>query len=178
MRMVCVLALVLGIAGNAAAQTQPAPLAPRPTVAASDGVSCDTLERPLSAGGASIVPEIAGQQKNWQPQGGEISFTVRSFVQIPADAFVIVCFRWKRLKPPQESYLTARPIHLDLTDAGHQLKVTVVVPPGLRSPPGRFSGEAEFAVLYFVPLADVRILVVAKDKDANFQVFADVSHTI
>jgi hypothetical protein len=173
-----VLALVLGIAGTAAAQTAPAPLSPRPTVAAADGVSCDTVEKPLSAGGASIVPEIAGQQKSWQPQGGEISFTVRSFVQIPADAFVIVCFRWQRLKPPPLSYITARPTHLDLTDAGRQLKITVVVPPGLRSPPGRFSGEGEFALLYAVPLADVRILVVAKDKDANFQVFADVSHAI
>ena len=62
----------------------PAPLAPRPTVTAPEGPSCNVLEKPLSAGGASIVPEIAGQQKNWQPPGGEIAFTVRSFVQIPA----------------------------------------------------------------------------------------------
>jgi hypothetical protein len=180
MRMVGVLAVLLAVTSAALAQTPapPAPLAPRPTVTAPEGPSCNTLEKPLSAGGASIVPEIAGQQKNWQPQGGEISFTVRSFVQIPADAFVIVCFRWQRLKPPQLSYITVRPIHLDLIDGGRQLKITVVVPPGLRSPPGRFSGEGEFALLYVVPLADVRILVVAKDKDGNFQIFADVAHAI
>jgi hypothetical protein len=175
-----VLALVLVLAGAAGAQTPapPAPLAPRPTVTAPEGPGCNTVEKPLSAGGASIAPEVAGQQKNWQPRGGEISFTVRSFVQIPPDAFVIVCFRWKRLKGPHENFITARPIHLDLTDAGRHLKITVVVPPDLRNPPTRFSGEGEYAALYFVPLADVRILVAAKDKDGNFPIFADVSHAI
>ena len=171
-----VLAFLPGVAG---AQTAAATPAPRPAVAASpEGAGCNTVERPLSAGGASIVPEVAGQQKNWQPPGGEISFTVRSFVQIPADAFVLVCFRWKRLKDPQDHYITARPTHLDLTDGGRRLKITVVVPPDLRNPPGRFSGEGEYAGLYFVPLADVRILVVSKDKDGSFQVAADVSHAI
>jgi hypothetical protein len=170
--------VLIADAARAQAPAPPAPLAPRPTVTAPEGPSCNVLEKPLSAGGASIVPEIAGQQKNWQPPGGEIAFTVRSFVQIPADAFVIVCFRWKRLKGPQDSYITARPIHLDLTDAGRHLKITVVVPPDLRNPPGRFSGEAEYSGLYFVPLADVRILVAAKDKDGNFPIFADVSHAI
>jgi hypothetical protein len=33
-----------------------------------------------------MMPEPFGQQKNWQPPGGEITFTVRSFVPIPADA--------------------------------------------------------------------------------------------
>jgi hypothetical protein len=182
MRMVRwgVLALVLGFSGAAGAQTAapPAPLAPRPTVTAAEGPSCNTVEKPLSAGGASIVPEVAGQLKNWQPRGGEIPFTVRSFVQIPPDAFVIVCFRWKRLKGPQDTYVTARPIHLDLTDAGRHLKVTVVVPYDLRNPPGRFSGEGEYSAFYTVPLADVRILVAAKDKDGNFPIFADVSHMI
>lgn len=172
-----VLALMLGVSGAAGAQTQPAPLAPRPTVAASDGVSCNSVEKPLSAGGASIVAEAPGQQKSWQPTGGEIAFTVRSFVQIPADAYVIVCFRWKRLKGQQADYVTVRPTHLDLTDAGHFLKVTVVVPE-LRDPPRRFSGEGDYSALYFAPLADVRILVVAKDKDGNFQIFADVAHAI
>ena len=171
-----VLAFLPGVAG---AQTAAAPPASRPAVAASpEGAGCNTVERPLSAGGASIVPEVAGQQKNWQPPGGEISFTVRSFVQIPADAFVLVCFRWKRLKDTQDHYITARPTHLDLTDGGRRLKITVVVPPDLRDPPGRFSGVGEYSGFYFVPLADVRILVVAKDKDGNFQIAADVSHAI
>ena len=136
------------------------------------------MEKPLSAGGASIVPDTPGQPKSWQPPGGEISFTVRSFVQIPADAYVIVCFRWKHINERPGGYITARPVHLDLTDGGRRLTVTVVVPPNLRDPPSRFSGEGEYAGLYLVPLADVRILVVGKDKDGNVVIAADVSHTI
>jgi hypothetical protein len=82
----------------------------------------------VSAAGASLVPEAAGQQKNWQPPGGEISFTVRSFTQIPPDALVLVCFRWKRNFERQDQFITARPIHLDLTESARLLKVTVVVP--------------------------------------------------
>src|SRR5690242_16473250 len=85
-------ALVLALALPASAAAQAA-LAPPP---AGETTGCNTVEKPLSAGGASIVPEQSGQQKSWQPPGGEISFTVRSFVQIPPDALVIVCLRWKR----------------------------------------------------------------------------------
>lgn len=151
---------------------------PRAAATAADSTGCNTVEKPLSAGGASIVPETPGQQKSWQPPGGEISFTVRSFVQIPADAFVIVCFRWKRIKQQADGFITVRPTHLDLTDGGRLLKVTVVVPPTLRNPPARFSGEGEYAGLYLVPLAEVRILVVSKDKDGNVSIAADVSHEI
>ena len=152
---------------------------PPPVVAASaDAAGCNTVERPLSAGGASIVPEAAGQQKNWQPPGGEITFTVRSFVQIPPDALVLVCFRWKRIGERQDQFITARPTHLDLTDGGRLLKVTVVVPPNLPNPPPRFCGDGEYAGLYLVPLADVRILVLGKNPDGSPLVAADVSHVI
>jgi len=160
-RYAAVLAAVLTFAGAAWAQT-PAPPQPPRGVSASPEAGCNTTEKPLSAGGASIVPEVAGQQKNWQPPGGEIAFTVRSFVQIPADALVIVCFRWKRNSDRQDNFITARPVHLDLTDAGRLLHVTVVVPQNLPKPPPRFSGDGEYAGLYLVPLAEVRILVLGK----------------
>jgi hypothetical protein len=153
-----------------------APSGARGVSGSPDQAGCNTVERPLSAGGASIVPESFGQQKNWQPPGGEISFTVRSFVQIPPDALVIVCFRWKRSGDRQDNFITVRPTHLDLTDAGRHLRVTVVVPV-MRNPPPRFSGDGEYAGLYLVPLADVRILVLAKD-NGSFTTAADVSHTI
>ena len=54
----------------------------------------------------------------------------------------------------------------------------MVVPYDLRNPPARFSGDGEYSAFYTVPLADVRILVAAKDKDGNFPIFADVSHMI
>src|SRR5436305_12852213 len=96
-RRAAAIAIVLALCGAATAQpASPAP-APIPRVGATpvDSAGCNTVERPISAAGASIVPEAAGQQKNWQPPGGEISFTVRSFTQMPPDALVLVCFRWK-----------------------------------------------------------------------------------
>lgn len=169
------LALIL-VSGSAAAQT-PAPT-PRATPTSVDSTGCNTVEKPLSAGGASIVPDTPGQQKSWQPPGGEISFTVRSFIQIPADAYVIVCFRWKRIKEQADGFISVRPTHLDLTEAGRLLKVTVVVPMNLRNPPPRFSGDGEYAGLYLVPLADVRILVIGKNAAGGYNVVADVSHII
>src|SRR4051812_14070092 len=166
--------LVLGLAfaGNAIAQTAPAPTAAATQKVAPDGAGCNTLERPASAGGASIVPEVAGQQKNWQPPGGEISFTVRSFTQIPSDALVDVCFRWKRSGEQQDNYIVARPTHLDLTDGGRLLKVTVVVPVSLPKAPPRIGGDGEYAGLYLVPLADVRILVLGRNSTGSLAVAA------
>jgi hypothetical protein len=91
---------------------------------------------------------------------------------------VVVCFRWKHAGERQDPYLAARPTHLDLTDGGRVLKVTVIVPPNLRHPPSRFSGDGEYAGLYLVPLADVRILVLGKNTDGTLLVAADVSHAI
>jgi hypothetical protein len=168
-------AFVIGVALAGSANAQTTPIAQK---VAPDGAGCNTVERPASAGGASIVPEVAGQQKNWQPPGGEISFTVRSFTQIPPDALVDVCFRWKRRGERQDNYITARPTHLDLTDSGRLLKVTVVVPMNLPTAPARFGEDGEYAGLYLVPLADVRILVLGKNPDGSLQVAADVSHAI
>ena len=171
-------ALVVSMNGAAAqAPAQPPPSPPR-TVAATDLTGCNSVEKPLSAGGASIVPDTIGQQKNWEPPGGEITWTVRSFVPIPADALVLVCFRWKRSGERQDHFVTARPVHLDLTDGGRTLRVTVVVPERLGKAPPRFSGDGEYAVLYLVPLADVRVLVVNRGADSNYVVAADVSHVI
>jgi hypothetical protein len=44
--------------------------------------------------------------------------------------------------------------------------------------PARFGEDGEYAGLYLVPLADVRILVLGKNPDGSLQVAADVSHAI
>jgi hypothetical protein len=185
-RHAAVVATAFVLAGAAWAQSvapsasAPPPSPPRGVTPPSERSGCNTVEKPLSAGGASIAPEQAGQQKSWQPPGGEITFTVRSFVQIPADAFVLVCFRWKLTSERQERFITARPVHLDLTDGGRLLKVTVVVPTTLRrQPPPRFGGDGEYVGFYLVPLAEVRILVLGKSgDDGNPLVAADVSHVM
>ena len=84
-----------------------------------------------------------GRNEELAAARGEIAFTVRSFTQIPSDALVLVCFRWKRTSDRQDPYITVRPTQLDLTDGGRLLKVTVVVPPNLRNPPSRFGGDGE-----------------------------------
>ena len=80
---------------------------------------------------------------------------------------MLVCFRWKRSGDKQDNFITARPVHLDLTDGGRTLRVTVVVPDRLGKAPSRVSGDGEYAGLYLVPLADVRVLVVNKGADGN-----------
>lgn len=171
------IAIAVALCGTASAQT-PASSSPVQRAPTSADVGCNTVERPVSAGGASIIPEVAGQQKSWEPPGGEITFTLRSFTQVPSDALVLACFRWKRINDRQDPYINVRPTHLDLTDGGRLLKVTVVVPPNLRNPPSRFGGDGEYVGLYLVPLADVRILVLGKSADGSPSVAADVSHTI
>jgi len=180
MQRAAAIAIVLALGGAAAAQPAPSAPAPIPRVGATpaDSAGCNTVERPVSAAGASLVPEAAGQQKNWQPPGGEISFTVRSFTQMPPDALVLVCFRWKRNFERQDPFITARPLHLDLTDGGRLLKVTVVVPSNLPKPPPRFSGDGDYTGLFLVPLADVRILILGKNADGSPLVAADVSHEV
>jgi hypothetical protein len=125
-----------------------------------------------------MVPETTGQQKTWQPPGGEIEFTIRSFVSIPSDALVVVCFRWQRTDDRQGGFISSRPHHIDLSDGGRLLRVTVMVPYTLRDPPSRFAGEGRYVALLLVPLADVRILVLANNGGGNYTVAADVSHAI
>src|ERR1044072_3365309 len=137
LRIAALMAALIVSMGSAAAQAPAQPPAPPRTVAATELTGCSSVERPLSAGGASIVPEGGGQQKNWQPPGGEITFTVRSFVPLPAAPLVLVCFRWKRSGEKQDNYITARPVHLDLTDGGRTLRVNVVVPDRLGKAPAR-----------------------------------------
>jgi hypothetical protein len=53
-----------------------------------------------------------------------------------------------------------------------------MVPHGLRNPPSRFSGEGRYVGLWLVPLADVRIMVLANGGSGARTVAADVSHAI
>ena len=46
----------------------------------------------------------------------------------------------------------------------------MTVPPNLLNAPSRFHGDGEYAGLYLVPLADVRILVLGKNPDGSLLV--------
>ena len=142
------------------------------TAAPADSLGCNTVAKPATAGGASIVQAVGEslQHKSWQPTGGELSLTVKSFVQIPSDASVYACFRWKRGADNQDSFIETRPTLLDLSADGKLLKVTARVPEGLRSPPADVA-----KALPLVPYAELRILAVDNKKK---EVAADVTTTI
>jgi len=162
--VICILAAV-SAASRAAAQNTT-------TAAPPDRLGCNTVAKPATAGGASLVQATGEslQHKNWQPAGGEVPLTVKSFVPIPSDASVYVCFRWKRGVDSQDSFIETRPTLLDLSADGKVLKVTARVPEGLRSPPGDVA-----QALPLVPYAELRILAVDNKKK---EVAADVTTTI
>ena len=142
-------ALMLALSVASAAAQSPAP------------AGCNTVPKPPTAGGASVDQASANnaQQKSWQPRGGEVDFTLRSFVPVPPEAQVLVCFRWKTEPVGAHPYVETRPNRLDRSSDGLTLKVATTVP---NLP--RFSGDAHLhSRLGFVPLADVRILVLGKD---------------
>ena len=145
-------AIVLALSVTCAAAQTPSPAA-----------GCNTVPKPPTAGGASIDQTSANnaQQKSWQPRGGEVDFTLRSFVPVPPEAQVLVCFRWKTEPDGVDPYVESRPTRLDRSSDGLTLKVTTTVPnlPSFSSERGGHLHNR----LGFVPLADVRILVLGKD---------------
>jgi len=151
--------------------TSPSP-APAAATEVTQGTGCDTISKPTSAGGASIDQATGEslQHKSWQPIGGEIQFTVKSFVVIPPDASVFVCFRWK--SESTKGFTPSLPARLDLSGDGKRLKVTttVPVPNDQKSPPNDVT-----TVLPLVPLAEVRILAIDNKKK---ETVADVTTAI
>src|ERR1700693_163651 len=83
----CVLAAAPGLAQ--------APTPPAPSAQAQTPAGCNI---PLSDVSTASIVQATGdslQRKRWQPHGGVIQFTLRSFVPIPDKASFFVCFRWK-----------------------------------------------------------------------------------
>jgi hypothetical protein len=158
--IICIFAAALTATCRASAQTAPP-------------VGCNAIQKPASAGGASTVQETGEslQHKSWQPTGGEIQFTVKSFESIPANASVFACFRWKTKTESKGDFIETHPSRLDLSGDGKLLKVTTTVPD-----PGRQPNDVATAsiVLPLVPLAEVRILAI----DNQNSVKADVTSQI
>jgi hypothetical protein len=175
---ICILAAALA-ASAVGAQTAAPPAPPTilgPAQAATaepaQGTGCKTIPTPTSAGGASVVQATGEslQHKNWQPTGGEIRFTVKSFVVIPPDASVLVCFRWKSIRESKKDFIETRPSRLDMDSDGKLLTVTTTVPDDLGPQPNDVA-----TALPLVPLAEVRIL--ARDNKKK-ETVADVTTSI
>ena len=117
---------------------------------------------------ASIEPATGEslQRKHWQPRGGVIQFTVKSFEALPANTSFYVCFRWKiTAEDNQNHYVQVPPDRLDRSNDGKSWIVTVTIPPNFPElAPGQKSAKPAW-FLPLVPLAEVRILLVSTDTD-------------
>jgi hypothetical protein len=164
----CILATAV-TAAPGVAQTPPAPAAPNPQEQVPGG--CDS--RKADGPGGSIVQATgeSPQRKRWQPEGGVIQFTIRSFVGIPEKASFFVCFRWKTTPENTQNFDQTRPDRLERNNDGTTWTVTTTVPAHLtKEPPGTVRESA----LPLVPLADVRIVAIKEDKTLA----ADMTTTI
>jgi hypothetical protein len=117
---------------------------------------------------ASIVQATGEslQHKRWQPQGGVIQFTVKSFEGLPPNASFNVCFRWKITDSDNKNgYVQVTPNRLDRNNDGTVWTITVTIPENF---PDLAAGQKSAKPSWFlplVPLADIRILVISKDND-------------
>jgi hypothetical protein len=188
-KVMCV-AIAMAAVPAVAQDRQPAPSAPTgqegkatpAPVAGQDKtetIQCDTDLKSDWSGGASVVdpPDPSIQRKAWQPVGGEIVFTLRSFHPIPPEAEIMVCFRWMTNKgDPEARFHPTRPDRLDLSSDGKTLKVTTRVPdlwPDKDTPRVYITGAR------LVPLADVRILALGpKQPVGTTRFFASALTTI
>ena len=166
-RVLCAAAIVLAPwyataqAPSASAEQSNRTGAPQTPTASGSMKGCKTLPK-AGAGGASVVKadEESLQHKSWQPQGGDIQFTVRSFQAIPPEASVVVCFRWKTTSESNADYIEKLPSRLELSSDGKLLKVTTTVPKNLGKQPSDIDTR-----LALVPLADVQILAINKQQE-------------
>jgi hypothetical protein len=138
---------------------------------------CNSIQKPASAGGASTVQDTGEslQHKSWQPTGGEIQFTVKSFDSIPANASVFVCFRWKSKTESKGDFIETRPSRLDLSGDGKLLKVTTTVPNDLGPRPNDVATASN--VLPLVPLAEVRVLAIDNQNNVKADVTTQIGIT-
>jgi hypothetical protein len=132
---------------------------------------------PLSNISTASVVHATGeslQHKRWQPHGGVIQFTIKSFAPIPDKASFFVCFRWKTAQN-KGVYEERRPDRLDRNNDGTSWTVTTTIPYQLKPAPADSAVEMALPLVPFVPLADVRIISVNEDRTT---LAADVTSTI
>jgi hypothetical protein len=139
------------------AQDQPPPAAPSTQGKNLEG--CNLPRANVSTASMVQATSESLQRKRWQPQGGVIQFTIKSFAAIPDKASFFVCYRWKTaIKEDREIFKQVRPDRLERTD-GTTWTVTTTIPSDLPIVP---SGTVVESALPLVPLADVRVIAVAE----------------
>ena len=69
---------------------------------------------------------VLGEQKNWQPVGGQFEFTAKTTKTIPSNAMVKVCFRWKLASGDPGPFYDSGPTQL-LDKQSQSIKVAATV---------------------------------------------------
>jgi hypothetical protein len=133
---------------------------------------CDAPRADISTGSVVQATGDSLQRKRWQPQGGVIQFTIKSFAAIPDKASFFVCFRCKTTPESTQKFDQTRPDRLERNNDGTTWTVTTTVPPHFtKESPGTVVDTA----VPLVPLAEVRIVAVNEDSK---MLAADVTTTI
>lgn len=128
-----------------------------------------------------------GEHKIWQPIGGEFEFTVKATRTIPANAPVLVCFRWKLERGDPRRFYDSGPTHI-VDRQPDIIKVAATARPIRDEPdwwPSASTGKTveprvgTYAIPYIglVPLADARILIVDTDGSPIVDVLTTVGIT-
>jgi hypothetical protein len=158
-----------------AVSISPSVAQPPPAVSNAQGQvprGCDTPRADISTGSVIQATGESLQRKRWQPQGGVIQFTIKSFAAIPDKASFFVCFRWKTTPENTQKFDQTRPDRRERNNDGTTWTVTATVPPHFTK---ELPGTVVDAAVPLVPLAEVRIIAVNED---NKMLAADVTTTI
>jgi len=173
----CILMMVV-MTLPSAAQNPPQPTAPIAHENA-PAPTCDNPGQPASAATIVMATGESLQRKRWQPEGGIIQFTIKSFNKIPDNVSFLVCFRWKIETKPSEKntakFVPANTERLERNDTdGTTWTVTTRIPELKEKPVGKVV-ESATPLISLVPLAEVQIVAV---DNANRQTLAVVNTTI
>lgn len=127
---------------------------------------CNVASQQLTADSGSAT---IGSNKNWQPLGGEIEFTIKTAKPIPTNAPVRVCFRWKvQDESKAAKFIPAGAVRI-VDRQADSIKLGAVIPNELPNAPPFLAGNSasgEKGVrtgLWLVPVAEVRILLFQPD---------------
>jgi hypothetical protein len=135
-------------------------------------VYCDM---PLTGTNADSGIGTLGEHRKWQPVGGEFEFTVKSNKVIPANAPVLVCFRWKLEQGDPKQFYDSGPTHIvDRQPQTIKVAATVLqIPdeptwwpawwPTKGQPSNLRISDFAIPVVDLVPLVDARILILDND---------------
>jgi hypothetical protein len=112
-----------------------------------------------------------GEHKNWQPVNGTFEFMVTSSKVIPANAPVLVCFRWKLSQGDPRRFYDSGPTHI-IERQPQSIRVAATVTK-IPDSPARWSSDSTntterigtyaIPLIQLVPLVDARILVIDND---------------